>query len=66
MSDERHLDPDIHLCPECPDDRCAMCGKEFPADLEIEEGMPQWDGYCSVLCRTRQAFKQQREGTYKI
>ena len=66
MSIDDYLDPDRHLWPECPDDRCYLCGEKFPADLEIEEDTPQWEGFCSKLCRTRFAFNQQRQGTYKI
>ena len=64
--DERYLDPDIHLWLECPDDRCFVCGKEFPADLEIEEGMIEYEGFCSELCKTRELCNQQRKGTYKL
>jgi hypothetical protein len=47
---ESHLDPDLHLWPECPDDRCSRCGKEFPADAEIDEESPMYEGFCSEEC----------------
>ena len=50
MINDSYLDPDIHLWPECPDDRCYHCGYVFPADWEIEEDTPQWEGFCCQAC----------------
>lgn len=51
--DERHLDPDIHLWPECPEDVCLVCGNKFAADVEIEEDTPMFMGYCSTECEQK-------------
>jgi hypothetical protein len=44
--------PDSPYDFDPPDDVCYQCGHKFTADLEIEEGMPQWEGFCSHLCQT--------------
>jgi len=48
------------LQEECPDDQCFACGKKFPADLEIKEGTPQWDGWCSKKCQRENEKTQPR------
>ena len=41
------------------DTSCYHCGKKFPADLEIEKGTVEWEGFCSVECLAKDDLANQ-------